>query len=132
VRIEAGSVLVLQGGEECPIGFVLQYVDAHQAEVEADDRGQYSSPREQQLGVCSMNGLLVKLAITAAGSLLCSSPIGAQNPPPQKSAEHVEITNGPALEIAHDDLAIIRWTTTNPAGMTIISQSRTTVRIPRI
>jgi hypothetical protein len=79
-----------------------------------------------------MNGLLVKLAITAAGSLLYSSPIGAQNPPPQKSAEHVEITNGPALEIAHDDLAIIRWTTTNPAGMTIISQSRTTVRIPRI
>src|SRR6266403_261144 len=64
-----------------------------------------------------MNRLLVKLAITAAaGSLLCSSPIGAQNPPPQKSAEHVEITKAPALEIAHDDLAIIRWTTTNPGG----------------
>src|SRR6266852_8689877 len=64
-----------------------------------------------------MNGLLVTLAITAAaGSLLCSSPIGAQNPPPQKKAEHVEITKGPALEIAHDDLAIIRWTTTNPGG----------------
>src|SRR6202011_1008803 len=68
-------------------------------------------------GVCSMNGLLVKLAITAAaGSLLCSSPIGAQNPPPQKQAEHVEITKAPALEIAHDDLAIIRWTSTNPGG----------------
>ncbi len=64
-----------------------------------------------------MNGLLVKLAITAAaGSLLCSSPIGAQNPPPQKKAGHVEITKAPALEIAHDDLAIIRWTTTNPGG----------------
>ena len=64
-----------------------------------------------------MNGLLVKLAITAAaGSLLCSSPIGAQNPPPQEKAEHVEITKAPALEIAHDDLAIIRWTTTNPRG----------------
>jgi hypothetical protein len=69
------------------------------------------------MGVCSMNGLLVKLAITAAaGSLLYSSPIGAQNPPPQKQAEHVEITKAPALEIAHDDLAIIRWTTTNPRG----------------
>jgi len=68
------------------------------------------------MGVCSMNGLLVKLAIAAAGSLLCSSPIGAQNPPPQKRAEHVEITKAPALEIAHDDLAIIRWTTTNPGG----------------
>jgi len=63
-----------------------------------------------------MNKLLVKLAIIAAGSLLYSSPIGAQNPPPQEKAEHVEITKAPALEIAHDDLAIIRWTTTNPGG----------------
>jgi len=69
------------------------------------------------IGVCSMNGLLVKLAITAAaGSLLYSSPIGAQIPPPQKKAEHVEITKAPELEIAHDDLAIIRWTSTNPGG----------------
>ena len=76
-----------------------------------------SSPREQQLGFCAMNRLLVTLAITAAaGSLLCSSPIGAQNPPPQERAEHVEITKAPGLEIAHDDLAIIRWTSTNPGG----------------
>jgi hypothetical protein len=64
-----------------------------------------------------MHRLLVKLVIiAAAGSLLCSSPIGAQNPPPQKRAEHVEITKPPALEIAHDDLAIVRWTSTNPGG----------------
>ena len=64
-----------------------------------------------------MNRLLVTLAITAAaGSLLCSSPIGAQNPPPQKRAEHVEILKGPGLEVSHDDLAIIRWTSTNPGG----------------
>ncbi|MGC2202965.1 MAG: fibronectin type III domain-containing protein [Stellaceae bacterium] len=64
-----------------------------------------------------MNRLLLKLAVTAgAGILLFSNPIGAQNPPPQKKAEHVEITKAPALEIAHDDLAIIRWTTTNPGG----------------
>ena len=69
------------------------------------------------IGVCSMNGLLVKLAITAAASsLLYSSPIGAQIPPPQKRAEHVEITKAPELEIAHDELAIIRWTSTNPGG----------------
>src|ERR1700724_4669660 len=69
------------------------------------------------IGVCSMNGLLVKLAITAAaGSLFYSSPIGAQIPPPQKRAEHVEITKAPELEIAHDELAIIRWTSTNPGG----------------
>ena len=38
--IEGGSVLLLQGGEERSIRLVLQYVNAHQAEVEADDRGQ--------------------------------------------------------------------------------------------
>jgi hypothetical protein len=79
-------------------------------------RPPYPSPREQQLGFCAMNRLLVTLAIAAVGSLLCSSPIGAQNPPPQKRAEHVEILKGPGLEVSHDDLAIIRWTSTNPAG----------------
>jgi hypothetical protein len=64
-----------------------------------------------------MNRLLLKLAVTAvAGSLLFSNPIVAQIPPPAPKAAHVEITKGPALEIAHDDLAIIRWTTTNPGG----------------
>ena len=28
----------------------------------------------------------------------------------------VEITQGPALEVARDDLAIIMWTTNNPGG----------------
>jgi phosphodiesterase/alkaline phosphatase D-like protein len=64
-----------------------------------------------------MNRLLLKLAVTAvAGSLLFSNPIVAQIPPPAPKAAHVEITKGPALEIAHDDLAIIRWTATNPGG----------------
>jgi phosphodiesterase/alkaline phosphatase D-like protein len=72
---------------------------------------------EQLWRVCSMNRLLLKLAIIAtAGSLLCASPIVAQILPPQKRAEHIEITKAPELEIAHDDLAIIRWTTTNPGG----------------
>ena len=64
-----------------------------------------------------MNRLLVKLAvIAAAGSLLFSNPTVAQILPPQKQAEHVEITKGPELELAHDDTAIVRWTTTNPRG----------------
>jgi hypothetical protein len=64
-----------------------------------------------------MNRLLVKLAITAtAGNLLCSNPIAAQELPPQKRAEHVEITKAPELESAVDDMAIVRWTTTNPRG----------------
>jgi hypothetical protein len=64
-----------------------------------------------------MNRLLVKLAITAAaGGLLFSNPTGAQILPPQKRAEHVEITKAPELEAAVDDMAIVRWTTTNPRG----------------
>jgi hypothetical protein len=76
-----------------------------------------------------MNRLLAKLAIAgAAGSLLFSNPSIAQfhSPqnqtppaqilPPQKRAEHVEITKGPELELAHDDTAIVRWTSTNPRG----------------
>jgi phosphodiesterase/alkaline phosphatase D-like protein len=64
-----------------------------------------------------MNRLLLKLAISAAaGSLLISNTIVAQILPPQKRAARVEITKGPELELAHDDLAIVRWTTTNPRG----------------
>jgi hypothetical protein len=75
--------------------------------------------------VCSMNRMLLKLAIIAAAvALLCSGPILAQMPappadqvpPPAKRAGHVQIVKGPALEIAHDDIAIIRWTTNNPGG----------------
>src|SRR5712664_3388868 len=79
-----------------------------------------------------MNGLLLRLAITAiASSLLSSTPTVAQAqhpqmpparqppaeiPPPAKKAARVEVIQGPALELARDDLAIIRWTTNNPGG----------------
>src|SRR5437763_15569578 len=64
-----------------------------------------------------MNRLLIKLATTAAtGSLLFSNPIHAQILPPQNKAQHVEITKEPELELALDDTAIVRWTTTNPRG----------------
>jgi Purple acid Phosphatase, N-terminal domain len=68
-------------------------------------------------GSVSMNRLLVKFAITAAvGTLFCSNPSVAQNPPPAPRAAHVEITKGPELESANSWLAIIRWTTNNPGG----------------
>jgi len=64
-----------------------------------------------------MNRLSLQLAIAAAaGSLLCSSPIGAQILPPQKKADHVEITKAPELESAVYNMAIVRWTTINPRG----------------
>jgi phosphodiesterase/alkaline phosphatase D-like protein len=64
-----------------------------------------------------MNRLLaIPPAAAVAGGLLFCSPVAAQNPPPAPRAKHVEIIKGPALEISHDDVAIVRWTTNNPGG----------------
>ena len=58
-----------------------------------------------------------KLAIVGLVSgVLSSSPAVAQILPPAKKTEHVKIIKGPALELALDDLAIVRWTSTNPGG----------------
>ena len=73
-----------------------------------------------------MNKLLLQAAIAAAfGGLLSPDSTNAQNYapnlpgnilPPAKRSEHVAIVQGPALEFARDDFAIIRWTATNPGG----------------
>jgi phosphodiesterase/alkaline phosphatase D-like protein len=73
-----------------------------------------------------MNRLHVKLATTAAASLLFSNLIAAQAgpyspkqlPPPAATAAQVRITHGPELELAnaYDHSAIIRWTSNNPGG----------------
>jgi hypothetical protein len=64
-----------------------------------------------------LSALSRPLALTATvGSLLSSTPTVAQFVPPAKKAERVEILHGPALEMARDDFAIIRWTTNNPGG----------------
>jgi len=36
--------------------------------------------------------------------------------PPAKKAEHIEILQGPALDLSRDDFAIIRWSANNPGG----------------
>jgi hypothetical protein len=62
--------------------------------------------------------------MAAIASLLFSNCIVAQeNPyapktiaPPEPRAAHVEISQGPELEIARTNLVIIRWTTNNPGG----------------
>jgi hypothetical protein len=65
-----------------------------------------------------MGRLLLKLAIAATvGIPLFSNPCIAQILPPQKKAEHVEITKAPELESANSWMAIVRWTTTNPRGV---------------
>lgn len=76
-----------------------------------------------------MNRLLLSLAITTTvGSLLSSSPAVAQHaglaslpssvqiPPPAPKAASVQITAGPALELARGNSAIVSWVTNNPGG----------------
>jgi phosphodiesterase/alkaline phosphatase D-like protein len=74
-------------------------------------------PPGRVLGICSVNRSLVIGAATAvAGGLVFCIPVAGQNPPPAPKAQHVEIIKGPALETSHDDIAIVRWTITNPGG----------------
>jgi hypothetical protein len=60
--------------------------------------------------------------MTLGGSLLCSSSIASQHVPeakilpPAKEAEHMRITEGPAIESAKRNLIIIKWTSNNPGG----------------
>jgi hypothetical protein len=71
-----------------------------------------------------MNSLHVKLATTAtAFGVLLSSSLAAQSSSysprelaPASKAARVRITQGPQLELADDNSAIIRWRSNNPGG----------------
>jgi phosphodiesterase/alkaline phosphatase D-like protein len=64
-----------------------------------------------------VSGFLLKLAVAAtAGGLLSPGLAVAQELPPAEKAARVTILQGPSLELARNDWAIIRWTTNNPGG----------------
>jgi hypothetical protein len=65
-----------------------------------------------------VNRMLLKMVMAAAvGSLLiCNAAFSQAVPKPAKKAAHVDIIQGPVLEFAREDLAIVRWTTNNPGG----------------
>jgi phosphodiesterase/alkaline phosphatase D-like protein len=64
-----------------------------------------------------MNGLLLNLAmVVTVGSLLHSTPAATQVSPTTNKAARVRITQGPEIERADSDFAIIRWTSNNPGG----------------
>ena len=64
-----------------------------------------------------MNGLLLKLAmVVTAGSLLHPIPAATQVSPTTNKAARLQITQGPEIERADPDFAIIRWTSNNPGG----------------
>lgn len=59
--------------------------------------------------------VLVGIALTVT-AFLSAMPADPQLIPAAKRAARVQITQGPALESAHDTWAIIRWTSNNPGG----------------
>lgn len=64
-----------------------------------------------------MKRVLLTLAITLlSGSLFFSIPTSAQLVTPARRAARVQITQGPELELARNNWAIIRWTSNNPGG----------------
>jgi hypothetical protein len=64
-----------------------------------------------------MKRVLLRLAITVfTGSLFFCSATYAQVLPPAKKAPRVQISQGPALELARNNWAIISWTSNNPGG----------------
>jgi phosphodiesterase/alkaline phosphatase D-like protein len=64
-----------------------------------------------------MNRLLVKLAmVVTVVSLLYSIPATTQVSETTNKAARVWITQGPEIERADHDFAIIRWTSNNPGG----------------
>lgn len=63
-----------------------------------------------------MNRLLLKLAMTLLVSVFYSTPGVTQESPTTEKAARVRITQGPELELAKDNWAIIRWRSNNPGG----------------
>ena len=64
-----------------------------------------------------MKRVLLTLAIALlSGSLFFSIPTSAQLVTPARRAARVQITQGPELELARNNWAIIRWTSNNPGG----------------
>lgn len=65
-----------------------------------------------------MKKLLLNLAmVVTAGSLIFSIPASTQVSPTTKKAAHVQIMQGPEIERADANFAIIRWTSNNPGGV---------------
>ncbi len=61
--------------------------------------------------------LLTNFAVTVAACMfLYPASVAAQVSPTTKKAVRVHITQGPALESTHANMAIITWTVNNPGG----------------
>lgn len=63
--------------------------------------------------------MALRFAALAIVTAAAAGPAAAQRVPPAPRAAHAVITRAPSLELAHDGLAIIRWTASNPGGLDV-------------
>jgi len=61
----------------------------------------------------------MRVTLAVVTTLVFAAPLEAQRLPPNTRAAQVRLTRQPILESAHDDLAIVRWTVTNPGGLDV-------------
>lgn len=60
--------------------------------------------------------VLLTMTVITATTVIFSNLAAAQLLPPTTQAKQVEIIRGPTLESAVPNMAILRWTSTNPGG----------------
>jgi hypothetical protein len=60
--------------------------------------------------------MLLFVLFTFGGFWFATSPAAGQFVPSSKPADHMEIRQGPEIELNHEHLTIIRWTSNNPGG----------------
>jgi phosphodiesterase/alkaline phosphatase D-like protein len=60
--------------------------------------------------------MLLLVMFIFAGFWFAAAPAAAQFVPSSKRADHMEVRQGPEIELNHEHLTIIRWTSNNPGG----------------
>jgi len=53
---------------------------------------------------------------TFGGFWFATPPAAGQFVPSSRRADHVQVTQGPEIELNHEHLTIVRWTSNNPGG----------------
>jgi hypothetical protein len=79
-------------------------------------RGSHAGPTSSEARGLAVKPMLIKMAAVVGSLLICHAVFSQTLPPPAKEAAQVGIVQGPMLELARGDLAIVRFTTNNPGG----------------
>jgi hypothetical protein len=60
--------------------------------------------------------MLLLVLFVFGGFWFAANPAAGQFVPSSKRADHMEVRQGPEIELNHEHLTIIRWTSNNPGG----------------